>query len=579
MPKVLSGQTASGIVSSLKTTPEAFLKANPSFAAQAGETQAFQGLTGKIQVGQDYVVPGQEATATPPPTSGSANYAEDLTKSFDKGGGTPNAITGTSDAIRQQALDKIKADMNSGLTKPTAFNSVDTYNKLRTDQGIVQDENELNALHTEQANLKNDLNNFKASSGSGMNESGRLGQVSEKERNANERLDSLSIQEQGVVARMNTKNSYISTMMNLSQQDYATAKATYDQAYNQNLKAIDLYNTQMDSAKKDALTGFTTITNLLKDNNVDPNNISPTLKAQLDSLTLKAGLPAGIFDTLAKSHPDAKILAPIETTNANGSKSIYFFTQDPKTGQPTLLKTYGVGNGGTGGGGTGTTINANGQSITIPSQLTPYTKTSYNGFSYVDLSGVTGKTKDTYAQLAASHGIAVVTAAGDASKLGAIADANENLTKIQDAVNQITLGAKGRNATQGIFNSISGFFGDTNIKSFNAWRTAIINNVQALAGGAGSGLRINKAEIDAAMQNDLPVITGPHADTPESAKAKIATLTSQLNTWEKQLVGGGNTKQNSQTSVTTTMTGPDGKDYNVPNANVDAFIKAGGKRK
>ncbi len=79
-------------------------------------------------------------------------------------------------------------------------------------------------------------------------------------------------------------------------------------------------------------------------------------------------------------------------------------------------------------------------------------------------------------------------------------------------------------------------------------------------------MRINQAEINAAMENDLPVVTGVHADTPDSAVKKIETLNQQLDTWEKQLLGGGNhASDNSADTIEvngqTLTLGADGKYY------------------
>lgn len=184
------------------------------------------------------------------------------------------------------------------------------------------------------------------------------------------------------------------------------------------------------------------------------------------------------------------------------------------------------------------------------SALLPYVKTSYSGVPYADLSSLSPKDKAAYAQTAIQNGYQPILDKGTADKIQAIADVKANLENIAGDVAKIPLGKKGvADPIQGLFNSGSKFFGDADIKSYNAWRTSVINSVQALAGGAGSGLRINKAEIDAAMENDLPVITGVHADTHDSANAKLNKLSSQLDTWEKQILGGGNHATPTYTSV------------------------------
>lgn len=263
------------------------------------------------------------------------------------GAGTPPV--GTSDAERAKAkadeIAKIKAELGAGTQAPTPYKSADEYQKLRTEQGVVKDEEELSSIRNEAALAKEELNKFKQTSSAGMPEGGYLGGISEAERNLNLRLESLSLRESAVVDRLNNKNSYISTMVNLGQQDYATANAAYTAEYNKNVKAIEMYNTEIDNQQKDALTGFTTITNLLKDQGV--GTLTPEISQQLDSLALKAGLPSGLFQTVIKSLGNEKILAPVTVDNASGGKDVYFYTQGAD-GVPHLKAVQNLNGGGTG---------------------------------------------------------------------------------------------------------------------------------------------------------------------------------------------------------------------------------------
>jgi hypothetical protein len=361
MPKILPGETAYGIVQKAGIKPEDFLKLNPGFTAKGGKND-YMGLSGDIQPGQDYALPGSEAIKPGiTPVNGSGTYIEDLTKQLqDKkdilnkaqakgftGSETFTAdsfgnISGTSEVerakIRKAEIDKIKAELGNGTIAPTPYKSLEEFNKLRLEKGVVNDEQELASIQNE-ANLgKQELRQFGATSGEGVSEGGRLGMMSEKERNLNFKLEGLALRENAVVNRLNTKNSYINNVIKLGQEDYNTALTNYNNEYTKNSKAVELYNTQLEDNQKDAMTGFTTLSNLIKDKNLDFATLSPALKAQIQTLELQAGLPEGTFEKLASAMPDAKILSPIETTNATGGKDIYFFTQS-KDGTPSLVKT------------------------------------------------------------------------------------------------------------------------------------------------------------------------------------------------------------------------------------------------
>lgn len=202
-------------------------------------------------------------------------------------------------------------------------------------------------------------------------------------------------------------------------------------------------------------------------------------------------------------------------------------------------------------------------SNSAPTILSPYMQTAYDGTQYADLSSLTPSEKSKYALIATQAGIKPILDAGTAGKVGAISVSKENLQNIQDSLtNQNLLNDKQLPGIQGLINSGKSVLGNSDVKSFNAWRTAVINNVQALAGGQGSGLRINQAEIDTALKNDLPTLTGVNADNLSTAQAKIAKLNSQLDTWTKQILGGGNTAASHIPPVGTVIS-QGGKKYHV----------------
>lgn len=185
----------------------------------------------------------------------------------------------------------------------------------------------------------------------------------------------------------------------------------------------------------------------------------------------------------------------------------------------------------------------NDNSATTSSQvLSPYTKTSYDGSQYVDLSTLTPSEKAKYAQLATAQGIPIVLTAMDADKIGHIAVTKSNLNDIMNSFNAIPVNVDNP-FTQGLANSVKSFFGDADIRAYKNYRTSAINALQALAGGTGSGLRINQSEINAAV-NDIPIVEGAYADTPASAQKKIDNLNGQIDKWQTQILGGGNTGTN-----------------------------------
>lgn len=180
--------------------------------------------------------------------------------------------------------------------------------------------------------------------------------------------------------------------------------------------------------------------------------------------------------------------------------------------------------------------------------LAPYLKTSYDGTQYADLSSLAPTDKAKYAAIAAANGVKPIVDATEASKMSAISVTKSNLNDILNTFNSVPA-EKDLPAAQGLSNSFKEFFGDSTIKAYKDYRTSAINTLQALAGGAGSGFRINQSEVNAAIK-DIPVLTGVGADTPASAAAKIANLNKQIDKWQTQIVGGGNTAANDAANTT-----------------------------
>lgn len=186
-----------------------------------------------------------------------------------------------------------------------------------------------------------------------------------------------------------------------------------------------------------------------------------------------------------------------------------------------------------------------------------FTQTTTNGGKFINTDSISdAKVKAAVQNAARKQGITIVDKAA-AGKLQAIDDTRTNLANITNSFNQFAYPNAATRDTVGLFGlgkTIKDIFQtDSNISSFKSWRTAAINSIQALAGGQGSGLRINQAEINAATQNDIPNIT----DTMEVGKQKIANLTAQLNSWESEMLKPTVGQAAAQSSGM--MTSPDGK--------------------
>ena len=244
----------------------------------------------------------------------------------------PPSTVGSSDAerarIRTEEIAKQKAELEKGTQQPSLYKSVDEFKKLRQEKGVVEDENELASIQKEARTAKEQLNQFKQTSNKEISQGGYLGGISEAERNMNFRMNDLALREQAVISRLNNKNSYINTVVNLGKEDYQTAYTNYTNEYNKNVKATELYNAELDDQQKDALTGITTTFNLLKDSNI--TELTPQLQTQLNTYENQLGLQQGSLSTLFEGVGEQNAIQNIQK---DSDGNVWTVVKDKKTGQ------------------------------------------------------------------------------------------------------------------------------------------------------------------------------------------------------------------------------------------------------
>ena len=140
--------------------------------------------------------------------------------------------------------------------------------------------------------------------------------------------------------------------------------------------------------------------------------------------------------------------------------------------------------------------------------------------------------------------------AAEQAQLDEINTTKQNLDKIENVVSKPGFLPSGPFDYLKILNPIEATLQtDSEKAAFSSWRTAAIQSLRALAGS--KGLRINQAEINAAMQNDMPKIT----DTLPVAQQKLTNLRAQIASWETTILGtpasGGQTDQTDINSLRT----------------------------
>lgn len=184
------------------------------------------------------------------------------------------------------------------------------------------------------------------------------------------------------------------------------------------------------------------------------------------------------------------------------------------------------------GGNTPTPTPGDQNGKTIPSQLQPYSETAGNGNRYVDLSGVTGKTRDSLTQLAGQNGIKVIFDKNTAADLKNIQNAYSNLDTILAVVNPENSPSALSRLFYGIGASKLAQTFQTNPQkaAAGALNDASLDILKAISGV--QGFRGNQSAIEQIKEN-LPSIY----DTQSTAQQKIANVKQLIQNREDALVG------------------------------------------
>ena len=170
-----------------------------------------------------------------------------------------------------------------------------------------------------------------------------------------------------------------------------------------------------------------------------------------------------------------------------------------------------------------------------------YVDTSESGVPFIDLSKIPSiKQRQEASDYARQNKIRPI-GEREKSALDLVRDARSNIQSISDVVSTFLPGTPQERVLKGPANLLaSQTQSNPDISSFQAYRTAAIQIIQALA-GLGKGLRINQAEINAALKNDIPTIT----DTLPTAQKKLGVLLGMLGHVETAVLGQSPSPENS----------------------------------
>ena len=163
----------------------------------------------------------------------------------------------------------------------------------------------------------------------------------------------------------------------------------------------------------------------------------------------------------------------------------------------------------------------------LPTVLQNYTQAGLFGTAYIDVSRVPLAQQPAMAAYAAKAGIPYLDQPADVASAQALTQAQANMNLMKNTATDV-LGSGFWGAAKDIaattINNVT--FGNAfpDFNKFNAYATAAVNQLKALA-GSGGGFRITQSEINTAQEN-LPVST----DTIQNAKIKMGVLQGLIDT-------------------------------------------------
>ena len=217
---------------------------------------------------------------------------------------------------------------------------VETFNQQRQALGVGALEDELAGKDAEIAKLDADYTSTLSE------EEARpvpLGQVRKRqgavELAYNRQKRDLQVERQYVADRLDSKLGIVSTMVNLTGQDYQLATQKYDADFNKAIQITNLVRGIEEDQKADeekradnARANVQVMYNLLKEGNVSYDKLSQSEKANITKMEVQAGLPSGFVKYISETIEDPAVSFLSAYTDANGKRIQPIATVDPKTG-------------------------------------------------------------------------------------------------------------------------------------------------------------------------------------------------------------------------------------------------------
>jgi hypothetical protein len=239
-----------------------------------------------------------------------------------------------------QTYDEFRDEISQYSPKaPETPQVADIYTEQRQKLGISALEDEINGYDAQKAELLAEMDNFKRQENVGQSASFAAGRVSAGAQNVQDKIDALERSQSIAINKLNTKNTFLENLIKFTQSDYATANSNYQFEFNKNLQLQQMFSNKQDKAVDDARATLTTFNNILSTSGMSYDDMSASMKAQINVQEMQAKMPIGTMELYARSKPKSDIVSTQSGTDASGNDFVTFFSKDAD-GNVTQEKMY-----------------------------------------------------------------------------------------------------------------------------------------------------------------------------------------------------------------------------------------------
>lgn len=228
--------------------------------------------------------------------------------------------------IRTPTLDELKTSLTPTTPAPAPLDRVAEFQKMRTEYGVADLEASLNTIKDQVRAEQDAIRQARGiEEGKPVPMGVIAGRISEEERVANQRIDSLGREQSRITDQLNTKYGVINQFMTLKGLDYQDAVKAYDDEFSRNMKMYELVSSKQEFAINTALSvakmqqsayefekttakaNLAIYANAATSGNLSYDKMSADQKLMISKLEVQSGFPVGFIGSLQVS-PKDKIL-------------------------------------------------------------------------------------------------------------------------------------------------------------------------------------------------------------------------------------------------------------------------------